>query len=328
MTAPSLQQTAVSLASSVGRYFSVVTVLPSTLLTSYTFVLIASGAWSGRPDWASAARELAGLSLGQVAALLVVVLTIGVVSHPLQFALVQLLEGYWGSGAMARQFRRWRTASYVRRFFYLKAETERLEGELPEEEPSDEDLTWITAVVDHDEFTAERGNLPTGVERVMATRLGNMLRRYEDMAGDRFGLDAVMIIPHIALVAPPEHVRYLDDCRANLDLAVRVCATCLLACLLSVVFLVVDGRWLLIACIPYSLAYLAYCGVVVAPRHYGIALGVVVDLNRFRLYEQLRVRAPGDSSTEFTANEKLTGFLRGERERINYVSRPPADGPP
>src|SRR5215468_6005072 len=119
MTAPSLPQLALSAGASIGRYFSIVTSLPSALLTIFIYTLIASGAWSGEPDWAVAAERISSLGIGQVALLLVVSLAVGVPSHPLQFALVQLLEGYWGAGSLGRALRAWRTSWYRRQFFEL-----------------------------------------------------------------------------------------------------------------------------------------------------------------------------------------------------------------
>ena len=60
---------------------------------------------------------------------------------------------------------------------------------------------------------------PDAWRRMMPTRLGNVLRRYEDKAGQQYGLDIIYIAPHLNLVALPEHREYVDDCRKGLDLA-------------------------------------------------------------------------------------------------------------
>jgi hypothetical protein len=63
--------------------------------------------------------------------------------------------------------------------------------------------------------------------------------------GAPFGLDAVRVIPHLALVAQDRDLEYLNDQRSNLDLAVRLCATSLLATACTLAFLWDRGLWLL-----------------------------------------------------------------------------------
>ena len=53
---------------------------------------------------------------------------------------------------------------------------------------------------------------------MMPTRLGNMLRRYEILAGAPYELDAPTVLPSLALVAPPGHLDYLNDQRSALHL--------------------------------------------------------------------------------------------------------------
>ena len=127
---------------------------------------------------------------------------------------------------------------------------------------------------------------------MMPTRLGNVLRRYEDNAGQQYGLDIIRIAPHLNLVALPGHREYVDDCRKGLDLGVRLCFLFAFATALSVVLLFRDGGWLLLALAPYCISYLAYRGAASSAHAYGTALLTLVDLDRFALYEQLHVPAP------------------------------------
>lgn len=327
MTAPNLPQLALNAASSVGRYFSAVTVLPSAVVTMYAYLLFATGAWSGRPDWAAALRQATGITFGQAVFLAIATLAVAVASHPLQFGLIQFLEGYWGSSAIGRALRAWRTGVYTRRYYRLDRELG-LRLRLMAREGADS-RTRLAAAVDAAEFDSEKQRLPAEVDRIMPTRLGNVLRRYEDSAGRQFGLDAVALAPHIALVAPPAHAEYLDDSRANLDLAVRVCILSLAASGLSFAVLVRDGLWLLVAGLPYLLGYLAYRGAVIAAADYGTALSVLITLNRFRLYEALHLPLPPDSQAEAAANGVLMDILSGYPGHIAYrhpAGDPSADG--
>ena len=89
-------------------------------------------------------------------------------------------------------------------------------------------------------FAQHSVNTQIAGRRMMPTRLGNVLRRYEDTAGRQYGLDIVRIAPHLNLVARPEHREYVDDCRKGLDLGVRLCV--LFALRGSVVCRAVDPR--------------------------------------------------------------------------------------
>ncbi len=88
------------------------------------------------------------------------------------------------------------------------------------------------------------------------------------MTGDHAGATR-----DLALAARPEDVRYLDDQRIQLDLAVRMCFTAVLATFISGSLLWRDGMWLLIVPIPGALAYVAYRGTVVSAREYGVGTG-------------------------------------------------------
>jgi hypothetical protein len=324
MTAPNLPQLALNAASSVGRYFSAITVLPSAVVTMYAYLLLASGAWSRRPDWSAAIKQATDITFGQAAFLAIVTLAVAVASHPLQFGLIQFLEGYWGASAAGRALRAWRTGVYTRRYHHLDHEL-KVRMRLLERTDTDPQARLVAAV-DEAEFDSEKQRMPAEVDRLMPTRLGNVLRRYEDSAGRQFGLDAVALAPHIALVAPAAHTEYLDDCRANLDAAVRVCILFLAASGLSFVVLVRDGLWLLVAGAPYLLGYLAYRGAVVAAADYGAALSVLITLNRFRLYEALHLPMPPDNRVESARNDVLMDVLSGETSHIVY-EHPPVTPP-
>lgn len=152
----------------------------------------------------------------------------------------------------------------------------------------------------------------------MPTRLGNVLRSYERLAGYQYGLDAVTVLRHVALVAPSGHVEYLDDQRQLLDLSVRMCLTSILATLISIAFLWHHGPWLAIALVPYVLAYLSYRGAIVVAHEYGAAMSTMIDLDRFALYDYLRLPRPKDTAEEQRTNPGLVELLSHNRS-INLI---------
>ena len=157
----------------------------------------------------------------------------------------------------------------------------------------------------------------------MPTRLGNVLRRYERLAGYQYRLDAVQVIRHVAFVAPEGHIEYLNDQRELLDLSVRMCATSIVAVVVAVSFLWHHGPWLAIALIPYGLAYLSYRGAVVVAHEYGEAICTVIDLDRFALYDFLRLPRPKNTASERSMNAALGKLLGHDPDvslRYDYQS--------
>src|SRR5580693_5241338 len=92
-----------SVGQSIGRYFALVSMIPSLFLVLWTYALIASGSMSGTPTLHSVEVALSHWSVGKVAGVVLASLAIALVLHPLQFITTQLLEGYWGTSALARQ---------------------------------------------------------------------------------------------------------------------------------------------------------------------------------------------------------------------------------
>ena len=161
-------------------------------------------------------------------------------------------------------------------------------------------------------------NYPPDAKRVLPTQLGNVLRRFEDTAGSQYGLNALVLGPHLHLIAPPRHLEYLVDAREDMDSAIRICTFGLVATVLTVGFLLTDGLWLLWALLPYAVSYLAYKGAVSAAQGYGDVVAGVIDLDRFLLYDQLGLYQPRDNTEERKNNEVLMHMLAGEDVNVRY----------
>jgi hypothetical protein len=68
------------------------------------------------------------------------------------------------------------------------------------------------------------------------------------------------------------------------------------------------------------LAYLSYRGAVVVAGSYGTAVAVVIELNRFRLYERLRLPMPADTDEERRQNALLMrAFRHDEQVHLAFV---------
>jgi hypothetical protein len=341
---------AVETGRSIGRYFAVISMVPSLLFVLYLYGLFAADAWPGPFEPSKALRAGENLSIGRIVALVVAALLLGLVLHPFQFSMTQLLEGYWGRSRIGLGLARWRIMHYRRVVRALDAAASSAENKwvvavegdrttqdrLDREDPQvrqDKNAVHLDMesgdpmLADYLRAQAARVALrryPEEWRRMMPTRLGNVLRHYEDKAGQQYGLSIVRIAPHLNLVALKEHREYVDDCRKGLDLGVRLCVLFGFATALSVGLLIRDGAWLLLALAPYCVSYLAYRGATSSAHAYGTALSTLVDLNRFALYEQLHVSPPPSAKVERDRNTLLLKLLSGDQAcDLDYA--PPKD---
>ena len=343
----------------VGRYFSIVSFIPSLLLVGFVFALIESGAWneSGSLDWARAGDDFT--NLGKLALLILISIAVGVAVHPIQFALVQFFEGYWGTTRCAQRARVVRIlhhrAKYESYLFDPKLAAADAELEEADDKVSkaaekaanaksfkkakkaqkterrarlDADTRVSDlSIVDESSRLAARypslnrvGTHPE-YDNIMPTRLGNALRKYERLAGSQYGLDAVLVIQHISFVAPAERLEYVSDQRQLLDLSVRMSATSIIATLIAITALWRHGPWLLLTLAPYGVAYLSYRGAVVVAHEYGAAVAAMIDLDRFALYDALQLRRPKDTAAERRMNAKLMKLLTQDQDIVLRYAR-------
>jgi hypothetical protein len=314
MTAPQAGHPTTLFATVVGRYFTVVSVVPSLLLVAFVVVLHGSGAWSREPDAGAGVRALAQLGLGGIFALVVGSLALGAVLHPLQFALVQFLEGYWGVNSFwtalrenGIQFHRERRAMLVAYGKVHQREVRALKAS--KKKPARHPVLPLSNVQ-----AAERLRLiyPGNSDDMMPTRLGNVLRGTERAAGAAVKLDSVTFALHMMMVAPRAELDYVDDQRTSMDLAVRSCLVCLLGCLVTIVYLWPHRLWLLVALVPLGLAWTCYRGAVTAAQGYGAAVRMLFDLNRFALYERMGFPFPATTAAEREIVTAVTALGSGE----------------
>ena len=350
MTAPSFANSTLTVGNRIGRYFSIVSMLPALFLVLWTYALIASGAWRNAPDLKSLMARTSHWSLTGVAWLVVATLLVALFLHPLQFAMTQLLEGYWGNSPVAISAMKLRIVHYRKRQrqlikqigqrrIALQEQYDRLfasdskpqgtarEGDdpyerneevrkrnkeisLPQSKHGDPLMVHVVSI---DAADKRLQRYPEERSRVMPTRLGNALRRFEDTAGSQYGLNAILTAPHFSLIAPDQHTQYLRDSRQQMDTTISLCTVSFLATIIAVVFLLTDGLWLLVSLVPYALAYIAYRAAVEAADEYATAVTTVIDLDRFQLYESLRINAPRNTKEERAANMQLMTLLGGDR---------------
>jgi hypothetical protein len=345
MATPSIADAALSVGGRIGRYFSLTSVLPSLFLVLWVYVLFVGNPWSGSIDFSGVVSAFGSWSISDVAWFLVVTLAAALFTHALQLPITQALEGYWPATGLAGRMQLARVRKYRRDYFRqlhrigrdqddLERETEEVrESSYPEDSLDDQirNVLWsesgepfIAYILRMQESFRRKDRFPDSAGRILPTRLGNILRRYEDRAGKKYGLDAITVVPHLLMIAPQRHVDYVNDMRQSLDTSVRLCSVSFVATLAAVVALLPTGWWLLLALFPYMLAYLAYRGSVSSATYYGLALCMLIDLDRFALYESLRLPAPSNLRDERQLNYKLDKLLRSFNAQVEITYTHPA----
>lgn len=299
----------------IGRYFVVVSLIPSTLFVTYLVLLFRTGA-AGK-DAVDLAKAFRSVDLKTAATLAAASLIVALALHPLQFSLIQLLEGYWGTSQMStrlaligilRHRRRARRLYGQFQDSHTDARDER--NGVPFAARADATQEQIEALWTGQEALRSYSSYPHRREDIMPTSLGNVLRRYEQRAGLMFHADAVAWVPRLMQVADSRDVEYVTNQRMQLELAVRTCALGLLATVVTVVVMLPHAWYLLLSLVPYAVAFLSYRGAIVLAHEYGTALTVLVELNRFVLYERLHLEPASTLRRERTIAKQLTNLFR------------------
>jgi hypothetical protein len=342
---------------SVGRYFATTNSIPSALLVLYVWLLVSAGAWAGPIQFGGVRSALASLGWQDLGWFVASVLAVSLAIHPLQFAFTQLLEGYWGVGAVglraaqhqvARHHMKVMQLSTKRRDAYRewvlagaqlwKPDREMdaksiLDGQLLAFEkdarralarPSGASL--LPAYLAHQAYGRQLSIYPTKLYRVMPTRFGNALRQSEDDAGKQYGLDTLTVAPHLSLVADPKHYAYVEDRQKAMDLAITMTLVAAIATGVTALLVSDDGPWAILAFIPFAGAYASYLGAVAAARSYNVAIETVTDLSRFALYRALHVPLPMTGSEEQVTAGALMALLGGTpMPKMEFVHPPEKD---
>jgi hypothetical protein len=317
------------LSDQIGRYFAAVSFTSSLTLVGAVVGVAASGALQGTPSLSNIVMAFRDIGIRDAFLLGLAAVVVGLALHPLQFAMVQLLEGYWGASRIAVASAATLRHRSFDRVVALDNQRERDSNELEElelrrdaaidrEDPSlvpvarALELRWLRLIASSEEAARLREKYPAGRDRVMPTALGNRLRRAEDLAGAAYGIDAVTAGPHLALLAAPDVRLFYDDTTTELDTSVRYCLVWTLVSVLITLAMWDDGWWLTLSAGTYLLAWLSYRGAVTAAEEHGVALRALVDLTRFRLYDAMGASQPYSSKDERAMNAGLMELLRGD----------------
>lgn len=157
-------------------------------------------------------------------------------------------------------------------------------------------------------FDLQLMQAPADFQRLMPTRLGNLLRAAEMRPLDKYGLDAVICWSRLWIVLPENVQKDLTETRAELNLSVRVW-------LWSLLFLIWGiWAWWAIA-IGLLSALLTYRWILSAAAAYGDLIEAAFDMHRGALYKSLRWPLPKNPKEERQKGEAVTNYLLSSSEQ-------------
>jgi hypothetical protein len=328
--------------SQISARFQLVNVVPATALVVYVAFVVSSGALTASASIDKATEFFSSVGWTEVVVAAALVLILGTIINPFQTKMIKVLEGYWkpaGMRGIALDLSIERQRQRRLRYLRLQEATARKE-ELGHSRFS----AWHRAVLRvwervltvggasadaldgfrtvsaarlrdwyadrYDMFPApQEDESKFDAGRLMPTRLGNALRAHEDRAGDRFGFDAVKLIPYAFGVATADQIELLDDARLQLDVAVKFVWTWSACTAIGLIAFANDGPWLLIPVTTMFLTGLSYSASISAAQEYGVSLLRVVDLHRFDILKQLHWKLPESPSDEVETFQTVVRLL-------------------
>jgi hypothetical protein len=284
------------------------------LSPAFAFWAFGLGAWLlSRPDAAARQRLVDGFTglsgPAQISVLILALLVVAassVVADRQALPVLRWLEGYW-----PRPLRPLARALAGHR----RARQKRLEQR------------WNELYARHQEGTADADSerelieaelhlseLPARPERVMPTRLGNILRARESGIVDKYGIDPVRCWPALWLVLPDSTKQVVGAERASLDTAV----TWWVWAVLVAVWTLFTPWALLVAA---AAAWPTYVNVRNTAARYGELIDAAFAVHRGLLYDALGRPRPAPANEHASGQALTTALWRGPAE--GGIERPP-----
>jgi len=156
-------------------------------------------------------------------------------------------------------------------------------------------------LVDLQQELAMLESLPS--EQRLPTRLGNILRYFEERPLQKYGLDTFVCWPHLWLVIPESAKVALTQTRHRLDTLVRIWTWGVLFLVWS--YWALWAVWVTLLTLAFS-----YRWMLPAAREYGQLVEANFDLYRPLLYQTLRWPLPANPKEESQEGIKVTAYLR------------------
>jgi hypothetical protein len=237
-------------------------------------------------------KNLATFPLNQLIVGLLAIAVSAAIVQRLELNVLRWLEGYWHRwlnpirrGLVRRQESSFNHAKQTRKELF-----DRYDSLTSEEMDELVRLDW------------QRKQTPKQSDRLMPTRLGNILRAAERRPLEKYGLETVICFPRLWLLLPAEVKTELSEARSRLNSMVRIW-------IWSVLFL--GWSYYALWVIPVGLvaAWFAHDWMLDAAAVYGDLLESAFDLYRTLLYKSLRLPLPKNPTEELRSGKALTDYL-------------------
>lgn len=231
-----------------------------------------------------------------VAGTAIAVIVVASLLYNFQYLIIRLFEGYWPR--WLNWLRNLRTGFYKKRWECLEALAGAASTPQEANEIRAEQLAFYPP--------------PNHLDKMMPTRLGNILRAAEIYPYERYGIDAVVIWPRLRPLLKPETMALLEDRKMTMAFMLSVT---LLSALFSLVWCpalaLSTNRWdiFLLCALGWPLAWLCYRGAVQSAVAYGEQLQATFDLHRHDLLKALNRPLPADAEAERKEWLRLTRFF-------------------
>jgi hypothetical protein len=137
-------------------------------------------------------------------------LVLSALLYSLDTQLIQMYEGYPWQGSLLG---RWRTAVQRKRLRALQRRAGVLFELLRDPDTPDADLLDVVRSETEIRLPME---FPGHEEEVLPTRLGNVLRAFEQYPSVQYGMDAIYLWPRLVAVIPPAYATPIGDARTSL----------------------------------------------------------------------------------------------------------------
>jgi hypothetical protein len=316
---------------SLGAGAYLVTALPSAVLVLVAVGLVTSKLYPWAepltrpngdkldPGIASVVYTVGHAGVAGAIVLTLVVLAGSVLLRPFQIVFVQVLEGYWRGGL----WHRLRVARHMSRHsiaatrLHMSTTTRPASGDA-------EGVASYARLVRQKAALQERAiqtlnAYPEDDRHIMPTTLGNVLRRAETSAGERYGLSTTLMLPRLY----PQLSAQLDrELREQVNVLDSASVFTLLFGCLTAVDAPLAWRldwWSVAPFLTASCAWVAYRGACTAAMHVGQVWATAFDLHRFEMLAAMRQRLPRHGKEERETNSALTEAIGGQAARLEAL---------
>lgn len=277
----------------------------ATLFTpAFIFWLGGLAAWIDRFGWGSLEgwlkRQDTPIQYALMIGSLLMVTASAFVVQQFERPALKFLEGYWPrwmrslrDKLVQRQQRLFRRKEQRWQELAIKSDKQSL---TPEETAEYIALDW------------QLRQFPAQPERMMPTKLGNLLKSAEEQPLNKYGLDALICWSRLWLALPDSAKKELQEARGDLNAATRIW-------LWSWLFLIwIIWTWWVV---PFAVlsAIFAYRWMLNATETYADLLESAFDVHRLTLYQSLRWPLPTNPAEERQMGQQLTQYLwRGSNQ--------------